>query len=105
MILDKIALTEIVHCKSHSDKEISRICKAYCVEKWLQKILSLFNGKYIVIVGGAGFVFYWFVIKKKRRIKLANKRLGYLTDALNNKEWRWATLSSLPPFPMGDEFR
>ena len=52
MILSKIALTEIVHCKSHSDKEISRICKAHCVQKWLEKILSLFNGKYIVIVGG-----------------------------------------------------
>ena len=51
-ILNKIALTEIVHCKSHSDKEISRICKTHCVEKWLKKVLSVFNGKYIVIVGG-----------------------------------------------------
>ena len=52
IILSKIALTEIVHCKSHSDKEISRICKTHCVKKWLEKVLSLFNGKYIVIVGG-----------------------------------------------------
>ena len=51
-IMEKIAITDIVHCKSHSRKNVSPACKSYCVQKWFQKVLSLFNNiEYIVVVG------------------------------------------------------
>ncbi len=51
-IMEQIAVTDIVHCKSHSNKDVSDSCKSYCVQKWFQNILSVFNNvEYIVVVG------------------------------------------------------
>lgn len=46
-----ICVTEIVHCKSHSQNDVSIECEKYCVDKWLKQILKLFKGKYVVLIG------------------------------------------------------
>lgn len=45
-----IAITEVVHCKSKSECGVPE-CLEYCIDLWLKKILGLFIGKYIVLVG------------------------------------------------------
>ncbi len=45
-----IVVTEAVHCKSKSEYGVKE-CACLCVRKWLDKVLSEYNGKYIVVVG------------------------------------------------------
>lgn len=47
----KIAITEIVHCKSTTDTILSAYCQKTCFNKHFRKVIELFNGKYIVAVG------------------------------------------------------
>ena len=54
---DKIAITEIVHCKSQKEFGVYE-CMNFCAEKWLKEVLSVYNGKYIVLVGKAAQIFY-----------------------------------------------
>ncbi len=54
---DKISITEIVHCKSKSEFGVYE-CMNYCADKWLKKVLSAFNGNYIVLVGKVAQNFY-----------------------------------------------
>ena len=54
---DKIAITEIVHCKSQKELGVYE-CMNYCAEKWLKKVLSVYNGKYIVLVGKVSQNYY-----------------------------------------------
>ncbi len=44
-----IVVTEAVHCKSKSEYGVKE-CACLCVRKWLDKVLSEYNGKYIVVV-------------------------------------------------------
>ncbi|MCI8734690.1 MAG: hypothetical protein HFE40_03970 [Clostridia bacterium] len=48
---DKIAVTEIVHCKSAREFGVTPYCQKTCFNKWLREILKIFKGKYIVVVG------------------------------------------------------
>ena len=48
---DKIAITEIVHCKSRSEFGVTPYCQKTCFNKWLREILKIFKGKYIFVVG------------------------------------------------------
>ena len=48
---DKIAITEIVHCKSKSEFGLTPYCQKTCFNKWLREILKIFKGKYLVVVG------------------------------------------------------
>lgn len=48
---DKIAITEIVHCKSQKEFGVTPLCQKTCFNKWLREILKIFKGKYIVVVG------------------------------------------------------
>lgn len=48
---DKIAITEIVHCKSKSEFGVTPLCQKTCFNNWLHDILKIFKGKYIVVVG------------------------------------------------------
>ena len=50
-VQSKIAITEIVHCKSKTDKIIPSKCCKKCIGKWFSKVLERFNGKYIIVVG------------------------------------------------------
>lgn len=45
-----VASTEIVHCKSTNEIGVNESC-GKCFSLWTEKILSRFNGKYIVLVG------------------------------------------------------
>lgn len=45
-----IAVTEVVHCKSKSEYGVKK-CLEHCVDTWLKQVLTLFNRKYIVLVG------------------------------------------------------
>lgn len=45
-----IAVTEVVHCKSKSEYGVKE-CLEHCVDTWLKQVFTLFNGKYIVLVG------------------------------------------------------
>ncbi|MBE7084203.1 MAG: hypothetical protein E7373_06365 [Clostridiales bacterium] len=45
-----VASTEIVHCKSTNEIGVNESC-GKCFTLWTKKILSRFNGKYIVLVG------------------------------------------------------
>ena len=45
-----VASTEIVHCKSTNEIGVNESCDK-CFSLWTKKILSRFNGKYIVLVG------------------------------------------------------
>ena len=54
---DKIAITEIVHCKSQKEFGVYE-CMNFCAEKWLNEVLSVYNGKYIVLVGKVAQNFY-----------------------------------------------
>lgn len=54
---DKIAITEIVHCKSQKEFGVYE-CMNFCAEKWLKEVLSVYNGKYIVLVGKVAQIFY-----------------------------------------------
>lgn len=54
---DKIAITEIVHCKSKCEFGVYD-CMNYCAEKWLKEVLSVYTGKYIVLVGKVAQNFY-----------------------------------------------
>lgn len=47
---NSICVTEIVHCKSRKEIGLSEAC-GKCVEKWLEKILKQFGGKYMVVFG------------------------------------------------------
>lgn len=47
----QISLTEIVHCKSHSFKNVSNLTCNKCVSNHLQNVLSLFKGKYVIMIG------------------------------------------------------
>lgn len=47
-----ICLTEIVHCKSPREIGFPEACNK-CVEKWMDKVLTEFNGKYIVVFSKA----------------------------------------------------
>lgn len=51
-IRSKIAVTEVVHCKSKSEYGVKE-CARYCTHKWLDKVLTAFNGNIIVVVGRA----------------------------------------------------
>ena len=46
-----ITLTEVVHCKSHSFSIVSTSACNKCVSNHLNNVLSLFKGKYIIIIG------------------------------------------------------
>lgn len=48
---DKIAITEIVHCKSQKEICVNPYCQKTCFNKWLREILKIFKGKYIIVVG------------------------------------------------------
>ena len=45
-----ICSTEIVHCKSKSESGVKNACDV-CAGKWLDKILGVFQGEYIVLLG------------------------------------------------------
>ena len=47
---DKICITEVVHCKSRGERGVKECCD-YCAGKWLNEILSEFNGQYIILLG------------------------------------------------------
>lgn len=49
-LFDRIASTELVHCKSHNSEGIDD-CIDYCYERWFKKIIGNFNGKYVVLIG------------------------------------------------------
>lgn len=51
LLRDHAALTEVVHCKSESEKHGVKECSCLCAQKWLDKVLAEFNGDYIVVVG------------------------------------------------------
>lgn len=46
----RICSTEIVHCKSKQEKGVRESCYK-CTKKWMTKILSCYNGTYIVVLG------------------------------------------------------
>lgn len=50
-IKSKIAITEIVHCKSTTDTILSAYCQKTCFNNHFRHILELFKGKFIVVVG------------------------------------------------------
>lgn len=47
---DYVVMTEIVHCKSRDETNVEET-KDICAEKYLNRILDLFNGKIIILVG------------------------------------------------------
>lgn len=49
-LFDRIASTELVHCKSHNSEGVDD-CIDYCYERWFKKIIGNFNGKYVVLIG------------------------------------------------------
>ena len=58
-----IVSVEIVHCKSKGERGLSKKCKDFCTNQWLKKIISLFSGDLIVIVGSKAQA-YELTIKK-----------------------------------------
>lgn len=50
IIKKKICCTNIVHCKSTSQKGVKKSCKK-CSEKWIAKVLQEFHGEYIFVIG------------------------------------------------------
>ncbi len=46
----RICSTEIVNCKSKQEKGVRESCYK-CTKKWMTKILSCYNGTYIVVLG------------------------------------------------------
>lgn len=51
LLKDYSCLTEIVHCKSQHENELSPKCEDSCIERWMRHILDKFNGRFVVIVG------------------------------------------------------
>lgn len=49
-LFDRIASTELVHCKLHNSEGVDD-CIDYCYERWFKKIIGNFNGKYVVLIG------------------------------------------------------
>jgi len=49
-LASNICITEVVHCKSRSERGVPECCD-YCADKWLNRILSEFNGHFIILLG------------------------------------------------------
>lgn len=49
-LFDRIASTELVHCKSHNSEGVDD-CINHCYNSWFKKIIGNFNGKYVVLIG------------------------------------------------------
>lgn len=65
LMLDQVCLTEVVHCKSKGEIGVKE-CAKVCVKKHLKKVISLFKGSCIIVVG-----------------KLANQYIEYIKDCSN----------------------
>lgn len=50
VLQEYVAITELVHCKSKEQVGVGKCC-TLCADKWLEKVLSLFHGQYVVLVG------------------------------------------------------
>lgn len=53
-----IVSTEIVHCKSLNQSYYTEECEKHCFKKWMEKILNVYNGKLIVLLGDTAQNFY-----------------------------------------------
>lgn len=49
-LFDRIASTELVHCKSHNSEGVDD-CIDYCYNRWFKKIIGNFGGQYVVLIG------------------------------------------------------
>lgn len=49
-LFDRIASTELVHCKSHNSEGVDD-CIDYCYERWFKEIIGNFKGQYVVLIG------------------------------------------------------
>ena len=49
-LFDRIASTELVHCKSHNSEGVDD-CINHCYNSWFKKIIGNFKGKYVVLIG------------------------------------------------------
>lgn len=49
-LFDRIASTELVHCKSHNSEGVDD-CIDYCYNSWFKKIIENFDGQYVVLIG------------------------------------------------------
>lgn len=79
------AITEIVHCKSKSEKDIDDKCLETCSKNYLKEIINLSNAKLIVAVGKKAKEIIHNLYLKNENITNFEKNKLYGPFEINNK--------------------